>query len=155
MDRIKDVAGSKGAYCTDIHFGKKNNSIVHNNDCIQYLEWFSDQVRNDPSIDYVAFLGDWNENRTALNVSTLHYSYQGASILNSIGKPVLFVVGNHDLFHKNTREVYSTVPYKEFSNFHLVDKPTVFPNIGDGTLVCPFMFHTEYETLSEYSDIPV
>lgn len=155
MDRIIDVHGKRGAYCTDIHFGKKNNSPTHNEDCINYLKWFKEQVEQDGSIDYIAFLGDWNENRTALNVSTLHYSYQGAAILNSINKPVLFSVGNHDLFHKHTREVYSTVPYREFTNFHIVSTPTVFPNIGDGTLVCPYMFHAEYDSLSQYANIPV
>ena len=84
----------KAAVCTDIHFGKKSNDKTHNQDCIRYLEWFKSQVDKDSEIDHVMFLGDWNENRSALNIETLNYSYQGAKILNSIGLPVFFIIGN-------------------------------------------------------------
>lgn len=67
----------KGAYFTDIHFGKKQNSEVHNQDCLDFIDWFCEQVKKDPEIDYIAFLGDWNENRSALNIATVNYSHRG------------------------------------------------------------------------------
>ena len=85
----------KGAMCTDIHFGKKMNSEVHNEDCLNYLDWFCENVKNDPSIDHVWFLGDWNEQRAAINGLTLKYSYAGAKKLNELGLPVYFLLGNH------------------------------------------------------------
>ena len=81
----------KGAFFTDIHFGKKANSRTHNQDCLNFIEWFCQQVREDPDIDYVGFLGDWNENRSSINIDTLGYSYQGARALNQLGLPVFFV----------------------------------------------------------------
>lgn len=144
----------KGAFCTDVHFGKKSNSPIHNQDCLNYIDWFCDQVRKDSSIDYVGFLGDWNENRSAINIATINYSYQGAKKLNELGLPVYFVVGNHDLYHRHTREVHSIAPFNEFSNFIIIDQPTVFKEIGDGALLSPYLFHDEYPGLGEYQKLP-
>lgn len=144
----------KGAYCTDIHFGKKANSQTHNEDCLNYLEWFCGNVESDPTIDYVAFLGDWNENRSALNIQTLNYSYRGAKMLDNLGLPILFVIGNHDLYHRHTRDVHSVIPFTEFKNFILIDQPTIIETIHDNALFCPYMFHDEYPDLKKYLDIP-
>lgn len=144
----------KAAMLTDIHFGKKSNSEVHNQDCLNYIDWFCDQVRQDPTIDYVAFLGDWNENRSALNISTLNYSYRGAKKLNDLGLPVYFCVGNHDLYHRHTREIHSVIPFQEFKNFIIVDQPMVVNEIADGALLTPYMFHDEYPKLQEFLKLP-
>jgi DNA repair exonuclease SbcCD nuclease subunit len=144
----------KGAFLTDIHFGKKSNSPIHNQDCLNHLRWFCEQVRADPTIDYVGFLGDWNENRSAINLATLTYSYTGAKMLNDLGLPVYFVVGNHDLYHRHTREIYSVLPFQEFSNFRVIDTPTIIPEIGDGAFFSPYLFHEEYDKLDEYLSLP-
>lgn len=154
----KTIKGNvkKIAMCSDIHFGGRSNDEQHNQDNIRYLSWFAEYVKSNPDIDAVGFLGDWNENRNALNVSTLNYSYQGAKILNDLGIPVFFIVGNHDLYHRHTREVTSVVPFNEFSNFVVIDQPTIIKNeTGDDMLFCPYMFHEEYPDLVKYCDIPV
>lgn len=143
----------RGAYCTDIHFGKKANSQLHNDDCLQYLDWFCRRAQEE-NADYIAFLGDWNENRSALNIATLDYSYRGAKKLNDLGLPVYFCIGNHDLYHRHTRELYSVVPFKEFTNFHIIDAPVVVPEIADSILFSPYMFHDEYPGLAQYLKLP-
>ena len=144
----------KAAVCTDIHFGKKSNDKTHNEDCIRFLNWFKEQVENDPEVDHIMFLGDWNENRSALNIETLNYSYQGAKILDSIGLPVFFVIGNHDLYRRHTRDIHSVIPYQELVNFTLVSEPMVVPEIGNGgALLCPYLFHNEYPKLKEYLNL--
>jgi DNA repair exonuclease SbcCD nuclease subunit len=144
----------RGAYFTDIHFGKKANSQQHNEDCLAFIDWFCDQVKKDGKIDYVAFLGDWNENRSALNIATLNYSYQGAKKLDSLGIPVYFVVGNHDLYQRHTRDVHSIIHFQEFKNFVLIDQPTVVKEIENEALFVPYMFHDEYPSLTKYLKMP-
>lgn len=144
----------RGAFLTDIHFGKKSNSTQHNQDCLNYLDWFCEQVKADPSIDYIGFLGDWHEKRTALNISTLKYSYQGAKKLNNLDLPVFFCVGNHDLYYRNSRDTYSTMQFNEFDNFEIIDNPKIIENIYGKALFCPFLFPDEYPTLSQYLKIP-
>lgn len=144
----------KSAMCTDIHFGKKANSDQHNQDCLDFLAWFCKQVESDPEIDHIMFLGDWNENRSALNISTLNYSYRGAKMLNDLGLPVFFVIGNHDLYHRHTRDIHSVIPFNEFANFIIIDEPTIVEFVGDKILICPYLFHEEYPSLKRYLDIP-
>ncbi len=145
---------TKGAYFTDLHVGAKSNSQQHNQDCTDYIDWFCANVRADPDIDYICFVGDWHETRSAINIYTLKFSYEIALKLNNLGIPVYFIVGNHDLYHRNTRDVYSLIHFNEFDNFHIIDEPTVMENIGDGVLLCPYLFHEEYSKLAEYSHIP-
>jgi len=143
----------RGGFCTDIHFGRKSNSSQHNQDCLDFIDWFCERVKEE-KCDYVAFLGDWNENRSALNIATLNYSYKGAKKLNDLGVPVYFVVGNHDLYHRYSREVHSVLPFVEFDNFIVVDHPYVEDKIHNKALFVPYMFHEEYPSLVEYSNIP-
>lgn len=148
----------KAAVCTDLHFGKKTNSKLHNEDCIRFLEWFRSEVKKDPEIDHIMFLGDWNENRSALNIETLNFSYQGAKILDGIGLPIFFVIGNHDLYRRHTRDIHSVIPYQELKNFRLLTEPTVIPEIGNGgALMCPYLFHqgsnNEYDGLKQYLNV--
>ena len=145
---------TKGAFATDIHFGKKSNSQQHNEDCINYLRWFCEQVEQEGDIDYIGFLGDWNENRSALNVATLNYSYHGAKLINNLGLPVYFCVGNHDLYHRHTREIHSVIPFQEFSNFIVINEPTVINEIEGKALFSPYLFHDEYPTLAKYTKLP-
>lgn len=137
---------NKAALFTDIHFGRKNNSELHNRDCIRFVEWFCERVKEDPSIDCVMFLGDWHEHRAAINGLTLRYSYMGARLLNELGIPVFVVIGNHDLYHRNNRDVYTTNPFDALSNFTLVnEKPLVLP-LND-TAILPYLFEPEYHSV--------
>ena len=145
----------KAAIFSDIHFGRKSNSPQHNMDCIAFIDWFCDEVRADPTIDHVMFLGDWFENRSALSVNTIGFSVEGAEKLNSLGIPVYFCVGNHDLFHRHTRDVYSTVMFRAFSNFIIINEPTVVNDIQGGALLAPFLFPAEYDDIKQYLHLPL
>lgn len=135
---------------TDIHFGRKNNDEVHNQDCINYITWFCKQVKKDPSIDCIFFLGDWHEHRAAINGMTLHYSQMGADMLNDLGLPIFFVVGNHDLYYRNTRDIFTTVIFEKLENFTLVSEPVILED--NKCVIAPFLFEHEYpEFFVKYS----
>lgn len=143
----------KSATMTDIHFGAKLNSEQHNQDCLEFIDWFCKNVKKDPSIDHVNFLGDWHENRNALNISTLNYSYRGAEKLNKLGIPVYFIIGNHDLYHRHNRDMYSVIPFREFKNFTVINEPVLMKNIGDDVLYSPYLFADEYPQLIKYKNV--
>lgn len=125
---------------TDIHWGARNNSQQHLDDCNEYIDWFIEQVRIEkPS--HIAFLGDWFENRNAINVNTLNASTQAARKLNGLGIPVIFIVGNHDLYHRQDREVFSTDSFADLENFIIIDEPV---SLNDEWLATPFIFRKEY-----------
>lgn len=132
----------KVAMMTDIHFGRQNNSETHNQDCINFISWFCEQVKADKEIDCIFFLGDWHEHRAAINGMTLHYSQMGANMLNELGLPVYFVVGNHDLYFRNTRDIFTTVIFDKLENFVLVDEPVILEQ--NSCVIAPFLFEHEY-----------
>lgn len=138
---------------TDIHFGKKSNSVQHNQDCINYITWFCDQVQNDDTIDHVVFLGDWNEERSAIDILTLNYSHKGASMLNDLGIPIYFILGNHDLYRRHSRDIHAILHFENFENFIPIYEPTIVDEIGDGILLCPYLFHDEYKQLAKYNNV--
>lgn len=146
---------NKGAMLTDIHFGKKGNSPEHNQDCLDAIDWFCSNVKADPTIDHVNFLGDWHENRSAINIATLKASLDGARKLNALGIPVFFIVGNHDLYNRHNRDIHSLHHMDELTNIIIIDSPVIYKDVGNGTLYSPFLFHNEYENLADALSIPV
>ena len=147
---------NKAACFTDIHWGRKNNSERHNQDCLDFTKWFCDQVRADEEIDHVIFLGDWFEHRAAINSLTLEYAYKGACLIRDLGLPVYFIVGNHDLYYRTNREVASTNFFEGFGFNLIKDEPVVIEELGPrGAMLCPFLFEDEYPTLVKYLSTPV
>ena len=145
----------KAACFTDIHWGRKNNSELHNQDCMRFIQWFCDNVRNDTSIDHIIFLGDWFEQRNAINGLTFDVAYEGAKLLQQLGLPVYFLVGNHDLYYRTTRDVYSTHSFDSLG-FIIPTEPTVYEELGPkGAMLTPFLFHNEYGNLVEFLSTPV
>lgn len=144
----------KAGCMTDIHFGRKNNSKIHNDDCRNYIEWFLGKC-NEHEVDHIVFMGDWFEERDSINSLTTKYAMDCAELLNSLMIPVYFIVGNHDLYYRDNREVYASYIYKSLSNFRIIDGPTVSEDTLAPTLYCPFLFESEYAELSQYFHVPV
>lgn len=130
---------------TDIHFGARSNSDQHLQDCLDYIDWFCELAVNEKAT-HIAFLGDWYENRNAINVRTLKYSQEAARRLNSLGLPVFFIVGNHDLYHRANRKVYSTDPFGDLENFIMVNEPM---EINEEIFMSPFLFKEEYPLMAD------
>lgn len=142
MQAPKEI--KKVAMFSDLHMGRRSNSKVHNQDCVDYINWFCNQI--DKNYTHIAFLGDWYESRSAINIETLEYSYKALQKLNSVGLPVFFCVGNHDLHRRTTRSLHSVRMFGEFSNIQVIDEPTVIDNI----LFSPYIFDDEYPKLIEH-----
>lgn len=130
---------------TDIHFGKKLNSPTHNQDCINFITWLCD-VAKDNQVDQIDFLGDYYEHRNAINIDTLDYGLKGAELLNQLNIPIIFMIGNHDLYHRNNRTKFSTKKFKNLDNFHIISEPTL---INDH-LYLPYLFKNEYDDYSPF-----
>jgi DNA repair exonuclease SbcCD nuclease subunit len=127
----------KAAMFTDIHFGAKNNSELHNNDCEQFVKWFVEESKK-RSCETCFFLGDWHHNRATLGIETLHRSYNSIKLLSESFEQVFFIAGNHDLYRKSDREIHSVEWASEFSNVKVItdwfkhDNVTIAPwLIGD------------------------
>ena len=133
----------KLAMFTDIHFGARNNSDQHNLDNLEYIDWFIERVKEEqPS--HIAFLGDFFENRNAINVRTMDRAAEACRKLNALGIPIIWIVGNHDLYHRQDRTIYSTDIFSDLNNFTLVSEPM---RLNKDWFVAPYLFRSEYPGL--------
>lgn len=133
------------AMFTDIHWGARSNSEQHLQDCLDFIDWFC-QLAKAEKATHIAFLGDWFESRNAINVRTLKFSQEGARRLNALGLPVFFIVGNHDLYHRSNRAIFSTDPFADLENFILINEPM---ELTPELFAAPFLFREEYPDLAD------
>jgi DNA repair exonuclease SbcCD nuclease subunit len=105
----------KVACFTDIHFGLKSGSRVHNIDCEEFVTWFCETAKAQ-GCETAIFLGDWHHNRSTTDVSTMNYTVSNLERLNNSFEKVYFILGNHDLFYKDKREINSIEFMRLFPN---------------------------------------
>ncbi len=131
---------------TDIHFGLRGNSIQHNEMCIEYIEWMIEQCK-ERGITKALFLGDYFHNRAVINVSTLNYGLKGMRLLNDYFDDVWFLVGNHDMYYRQKRDVTSVKFAENFQNVHLISEITEI----EDCLFLPFLVGDEWKQLEQKS----
>jgi DNA repair exonuclease SbcCD nuclease subunit len=110
----------KVAVCTDIHFGLKSNSSVHNQDCTAFIDWFIETARQN-GCETGMFLGDWSHHRSSINMQTLQYSLRSLEKLSAAFDRFYFIPGNHDLYYRDRRDIYSTEWAKHIPNIQIVN----------------------------------
>jgi DNA repair exonuclease SbcCD nuclease subunit len=108
----------KAALITDIHFGLKSNSTLHNEDCLNFVKWATTKAKEE-GCETAFFLGDWHNNRASINILTLGYSLQALEHLNANFSTVYFIPGNHDLYYRDKRDVQSVEWAKHLPNVQI------------------------------------
>ncbi|WEM33302.1 recombination-related endonuclease [Escherichia phage EJP2] len=132
----------KAVTFTDIHLGLKNNSKEHNEDCLNFVKFMIAEAKKQ-NIRTCIFMGDFFHNRSNVNISTLNYGLEVMKLLNENFDKVYFLVGNHDMYHKNKRDITSINMAQAFENIHFVNE---METIDDCTFI-PFMIDDEYTKL--------
>lgn len=134
----------KTAVMIDLHVGLKSNSIVHNEDCLNFVKWFIDTAKKE-DCDTAIICGDWHNHRASINVHSLHYSMQCLELLNKNFSQVFFLTGNHDLYYRDRRDVHSVGWAGYLDNIHVVNN--IFTE-GDVTL-CPWLVGDELKEVKK------
>lgn len=136
---------NKVACFTDIHFGNKNNSRQHNDDCEQFIYWFIEQAK-EAGCETCIFLGDWHHHRSSVNVSTLNYTVPNIKRLSEAFENVYMIMGNHDLYYREKREIHS-VPYANLhDNVHIVNDNMIE---RDGVALVPWLVGDEWKKMNK------
>lgn len=134
----------KAACFTDIHFGLKSNSNIHNQDCEDFVDWYIAKAKEE-GCDVGIFMGDWHHNRNSLNITTMDYSLRALEKLGQAFDQFYFFPGNHDLYYKDKRDIHSVEFGKYIPGITIVHKPMT---IGDVTL-CPWLVGEEWKTIGK------
>jgi DNA repair exonuclease SbcCD nuclease subunit len=134
----------KVACFTDIHFGLKSNSGVHNKDCEDFVDWYIAKAKEE-GCDVGIFMGDWHHNRNSLNITTMDYSLRALEKLGKAFDQFYFFPGNHDLYYKDKRDIHSVEFGKYIPGITVVHEPTT---IGNVTL-CPWLVGDEWRAVGK------
>lgn len=136
----------KLAAMTDIHFGRNSNSPVANQDNLDFFDWFIDEAKTWGATE-VAILGDYFDNRNSLHVSTLNAGLRGLEKLSDAFERVYFIVGNHDLFYRDKRDITSTAFAKHLPNIDLITEPLTIGEGRDSITFLPWLVGNEMKKL--------
>jgi DNA repair exonuclease SbcCD nuclease subunit len=134
----------KVACFTDIHFGLKSNSLVHNKDCEEFVDWFIETAKKE-ECESAIFLGDWHHNRNSINLITLDTSIRCLEKLGAAFEQFFWFPGNHDLFYKDKRDIHSSAFGRHIPGVTVVDRVTT---LDDVTLV-PWLVGDEWKAMKD------
>jgi len=132
----------KVACFTDIHFGLRNNSRQHNTDCEEFVLWFIKEAKK-AKCETCIFLGDWHHHRASINVSTMNYTMSNLEFLSKAFTNVFVIMGNHDLFYRDKREINSVAFGSLYDNIHIVN--SIFTE-GDVSII-PWLVQDEWKEM--------
>tara|TARA_B100000123_G_C25736376_1_gene431700 strand:+ start:875 stop:1885 length:1011 start_codon:yes stop_codon:yes gene_type:complete len=135
---------NKAAVFTDIHFGLKGNSKIHNDDCESFVNWYIDQAKAN-QCETGIFCGDWHHNRNSLNLTTMDATIRCLEKLGKTFDNFYMFVGNHDLYYKDKRDVSSTEFAKHIPGITVID---TFTEIEDVALV-PWLVGDEWKKIQK------
>ena len=136
----------KAAVFTDIHFGLKSNSLQHNQDCANFVDWFITEAKKE-NCETCFFLGDYNHHRASINIHTLQFGLQALEKLSAAFDVVYFIPGNHDLYYRDRRDIHSVAWAKHLPNVIIIND---FFKQGDVSII-PWLVQDDYKKLSKLS----
>jgi len=134
----------KTAVCTDIHWGLKSNSIVHNRDCEQFIDWFIEKAKKE-GCETGMFLGDWHNHRASINLQTLQFSLRALEKLSAAFEKFYFIPGNHDLYYRDKRDIHGVEWAEHLPNIQIVND---WFNEGE-VVIAPWLVGDDHKRLSK------
>ena len=119
---------SKVFVITDQHFGVRNDSQVY----VEYYKKFYSEIAipfiKASKIKHVLCLGDTFDRRKSINFSSLDAAKEmWFNPLEELGVTMTMLVGNHDIYYKNTLRVNApSLLLGEYGNIQIMDSPSEF-----------------------------
>jgi hypothetical protein len=134
----------KVAVCTDIHFGLKSNSLVHNQDCSDFIDWFIAKAKEE-GCETGMFLGDWHHHRSAINLQTMSFSLRSLEKLSAAFSQFFFIPGNHDLYYRDKRDIHGAEWAKHIPNIHVCND---WVSEGD-VIIAPWLVGDDHKKIQK------
>ncbi len=136
----------KAVVFTDIHFGLKSNSLLHNQDCERFVDWVI-EIGKKHDCETGMFLGDWHHHRASINLQTLNFSLQSLEKLSRSFSQFFFIPGNHDLYYRDKRDIHSAAWARHIPNIHICND---WFQEGD-VIIAPWLVGDDHKRISKMS----
>lgn len=133
---------SKCLILADLHAGVRSDSDIFLKNFEDLFGMFLPKIIIDNSVSKVFILGDIFDNRNYINGKTLY------TVLTTFKKflkshleiEVYLLIGNHDLYYKNTREINSLkILEDKYSNVHIISEVTRKRIFNRDVVLCPWV----------------
>ena len=134
----------KAAVFSDLHLGLKSNSQVHNTDCEEFVDWFIDNAKKN-NCETGIFCGDWTHNRNSISLTTLNVGIKLLEKLGSAFDNFYMILGNHDLYYKNKRDIYSFEFAKHINGITVVENVLT----QDDVSLVPWLIDDEWKKVKK------
>lgn len=149
----------KTVVTTDWHFGIKNSQTSRLKILGKVVSELTKYIKTN-KIQNLLFLGDMFHQRNNLSVQTINVAI---SCVDALAKQchLYLILGNHDLFNKNSNDINSMNIFKNTKNVTIISKPTEVMINGDKCLFVPWLADlsqfrkSSYEMLFGHFDISV
>ena len=116
----------------DLHFGVKNASEVMMRHQSKFFNLLFDYI-DTHNIDTIFQLGDQLDNRRNCNLKTIDFAYKSFfDIIEKCGYEYHTLIGNHDVFYKETLDITSSdLLFRNYKCVHVHNQPTTltFDNV--------------------------
>lgn len=122
---------------TDLHIGLKGAQKNRLAICVKVVKKIIDYIVAN-GIETILFLGDWNHTRVSTENNALNVSYRLMQAMSKVAK-VYAILGNHDIYMKNSLDINSLVIFKDLANVVLVDKVMEASINGNKSLLIPWL----------------
>jgi DNA repair exonuclease SbcCD nuclease subunit len=132
---------------SDTHFGVRNSSI-------EWLDIMKDYFRNFfiPLLrregrpgDFVLHCGDVFDSRNSLNLLVMNEAMEIFEEISNI-MPIMIILGNHDIYRKDSNDVNSVKVLKWIPNVTIFEEPEILAVSGANLLLMPWRKSVEDET---------
>lgn len=124
---------------TDTHLGVRNNSIEWLDIMKEYFyDFFIPLLKKEKKEgDFLIHVGDVFDSRHSLNLLVMN---EGMNIFEEIAKvmPIVIILGNHDIYKKNSNEVNSVRVLRWVPNIKVLEEPEVITVSGKKLLFMPW-----------------
>ena len=85
-----------------------------------FVKWATDKAK-EAGCETCIMMGDWHNNRAAINILTLNYSVRALEHMSENFDTVYFIPGNHDLYYRDKRDIQSASWAKHIPNVTIVN----------------------------------
>lgn len=125
----------KFLFVADTHLGINKSSEKYH-EVVQNLFVEILKVCEDRNITRIIHLGDFFHERKATNTKTLNIAHKIADIFEQSNILMYIIVGNHDIYFKDSLIPTTLEIFKEYNQIKVVDKITEIDNL----ILCPWGF---------------